>query len=133
MVFMTSDPRRRAPENSKMAAITIACLMVKDLAPTEVAKAVCDGDKLVFVDCASIRRFGKTFRKRHLSKRFLRTVRDVVRSDTEGGKERGKGCKYHNPNILFGPDITVNFVSLFVCVFVSKRSFLANTLFNKYK
>ena len=38
-VSVTRDPNKKAPKNSKTAAIQTAWNTVKDLAPTEVAKA----------------------------------------------------------------------------------------------
>jgi hypothetical protein len=39
IVLATDEPIVTAPRNSKIAASTTACLMVRDLAPTDVAYA----------------------------------------------------------------------------------------------
>ena len=40
MVAVTSPPARKAPANSKMAAMMTECLMVRALEPTDVAMAL---------------------------------------------------------------------------------------------
>ena len=123
-----------------MAAMTMACLMVNDLAPTEVAKAVCDGDKLVFVDsyssirkdisarrllCMSIRirRFGKIFRQETMyrSQRHLLRYRRRQRTWQRMQIPQSKRIVWSRFHCQFRK-------SVILCVFVSFRSLLERVL-----
>ena len=109
----------------------MACLMVNDLAPTEVAKAVCDGDKLVFVDsyssirkdisarrllCMSIRirRFGKIFRQETMyrSQRHLLRYRRRQRTWQRMQIPQSKHTVWSRHHCQFRKSVCV-------CVFVS--------------